>query len=93
MGRLLTLLFFGLVAASESAWGASLTVTMRQVNSGGVGEIVGLMVFQDSAKGLRITPNLRGLTPGQAYFRFIQQGSGGLGIKGQWRLQVGAAAK
>ena len=65
MGRLLVLLFCGLVAASEPAWGASVTVTMRQVNSGGEGEIVGLMVFQDTVKGLKITPNLRGLTPGQ----------------------------
>jgi Cu-Zn family superoxide dismutase len=65
MGRLLALVFCGLVAASGTAWGASVTVTMRQVNSGGVGEIVGLMDFQDTAKGLKITPNLRGLTPGQ----------------------------
>ncbi len=65
MKRLMLLLFCGLVATAGPAWGASVTVTMREVNSGGVGEIVGLIVFQDTSKGLKITPNLRGLTPGQ----------------------------
>lgn len=65
MSKLSILLFCGLVATAGPAWGASVTVTMNQVNNGGVGEIIGLMVFTDTAKGLKVTPNLRGLTPGQ----------------------------
>jgi Cu-Zn family superoxide dismutase len=38
---------------------------MRQVDSGGVGTIIGIIEFQDTAKGLKIWPQLRGLTQGQ----------------------------
>ncbi len=70
MKRLLVLLSFAIVATGVvtggTAWGAaSKYVTMRLVDAGGVGEIVGIIEFQDTAKGLKITPNLRGLTEGQ----------------------------
>jgi Cu-Zn family superoxide dismutase len=65
MKRLLGLALFGCVAVAGTAWGATLQVTMRQVDSAGVGDIIGLIEFQDSAKGLKITPNLSGLTEGQ----------------------------
>lgn len=65
MRRLLVLLTLGIMATAGTAWGATLNVTMRQVDSTGVGDIIGLIEFQDTAKGLKITPNLRGLTEGQ----------------------------
>lgn len=48
-----------------SAWGASVHVTMHRIDSNGVGDIIGMTVFQDTAKGLKIMPNLSGLTEGQ----------------------------
>lgn len=54
-----------MVMAAGTALGASKHVTMRLVNANGVGDIIGLIEFQDTAKGLKIIPNLRGLTEGQ----------------------------
>ena len=68
MGRLLALLLPGLLAMAGPAWGASLVVTMRQVDSTGVGDIIGTVEFQDTAKGLKIYPNLHGLTEGEHGF-------------------------
>lgn len=68
MTRLLAVLFLGVVASAGSASAASLHVTMRQVDANGVGDIVGLVVFQDTAKGLKIMPNLSGLSEGQHGF-------------------------
>ncbi len=69
MKKLLVLLSFAMVLAGVvtggSAWGASKYVTMREVNAGGVGEIIGMIEFKDTDKGLKVIPNLRGLTEGQ----------------------------
>ena len=65
MKTLVALLSLAVLAAAGPAWGASIYVTMRQVNAGGTGEIVGLIEFQDTAKGLKVIPNLRGLSQGQ----------------------------
>jgi Cu-Zn family superoxide dismutase len=62
---LFVLLLFGVIATAGTAWGASVNVTMRQVDSGGVGNIIGIVEFQDTAKGLKIWPQLRGLSQGQ----------------------------
>ena len=59
------LLVCGFVAAAGTATAATVTVTMNQLNATGVGGIVGMIVFQDTAKGLKIMPNLRGLAEGQ----------------------------
>ncbi len=65
MRKLCVLLFFGVIATAGAAWAASVHVTMTQVDSVGVGNIIGMIVFQDSLKGLKIMPNLRDLTEGQ----------------------------
>lgn len=65
MKKLLVLLSFAMVVTGGSAWGASKYVTMREVNAGGVGEIIGIIEFKDTAKGLKVIPNLRGLSEGQ----------------------------
>jgi Cu-Zn family superoxide dismutase len=65
MKKLLVLLSFAMMATAGTAWGASQHVTMRLVDAGGVGEIIGLIEFKDTAKGLKIIPNLRGLKEGQ----------------------------
>ncbi len=56
MRKLCVLLFFGVIATAGAAWGASVHVTMTQVDSVGVGNIIGMIVFQDSLKGLKIMP-------------------------------------
>ena len=65
MGKIFAILFFAAFAIAGSAWGASVHVTMRQVDGGGAGNIVGMIEFQDTANGLKIWPQLRGLTEGQ----------------------------
>jgi len=62
---LVALLSLAMIAAAGPAWSASKYVTMREVNSAGVGDIIGMIEFQDTVKGLRIIPNLRGLSTGQ----------------------------
>ena len=65
MKKILMFTALATIAAVGPAWAASVHVTMRTVNSGGVGDIIGMIEFRDSAKGLKIIPNLKGLTPGQ----------------------------
>ena len=65
MEKLGVLLVCGVVAAAGPASAATVTVTMNQVNAIGVGDIMGMIVFQDTVKGLKIMPNLRGLAEGQ----------------------------
>jgi Cu-Zn family superoxide dismutase len=65
MRRLLGLTILASIAMASTAWGATLHVTMRAATVNGEGSIIGLIVFQDTAKGLKIMPNLRGLTEGQ----------------------------
>ena len=64
MRMLLAFLAFGLVTAAPAS-ATSVHVTMRAVDQSGVGNIIGTIEFHDSPKGLKIIPNLHGLTPGQ----------------------------
>ena len=45
---------------------------MNKVNADGTGAIIGTVVFEDTAKGLLITPNLSGLSEGQHGFHVHQ---------------------
>ncbi len=65
MRSVLAAALLGLFLTSGTAWSASITVTMRQVDANGVGEIIGTIQFQDSAKGLKVVPNLHSLSTGQ----------------------------
>ena len=65
MRKLLVLLVIAAVNTVGTAWAASVHVTMRQVDGAGVGEIIGMIEFQDTARGLKIWPRLRGLSQGQ----------------------------
>ena len=64
MKMLLVLLSLAMMATAGTAWGASQHVTLRLVNAGGVGDIIGMIEFKDTAKGLKIIPNLGGLAEG-----------------------------
>lgn len=64
-------MFFTLVLAVSSASAATVSVTMNKVEAeraGGLGGIVGIIVFEDSARGLKIMPNLKGLSEGRHGF-------------------------
>jgi Cu-Zn family superoxide dismutase len=65
MRNLFVLLLFGVITTTGTAWGASVYVTISKVDSDGVGDSIGIIEFQDSAKGLKVWPQLRGLTQGQ----------------------------
>ncbi len=56
------------LVVAGSAHAASVTVTMHQTTVAGVGPILGTVVFQDTARGLLIQPNLSGLSEGQHGF-------------------------
>ena len=65
MKRLIAPLAFAVAAVAQPALAATVTVAMYEVNAGGTGNMVGLIVFEDTVNGLRIDPKLRGLTDGQ----------------------------
>jgi len=56
------------LVAAGGAQAASVTVTMHQTSATGVGPILGTVVFQDTARGLLIMPNLSGLSEGEHGF-------------------------
>ena len=61
-------MFVSLVPLASPATAATVTVTMNKVEAergGGLGGIVGTIVFQDTARGLKIMPNLKGLSEGR----------------------------
>lgn len=72
MRKLCALVICGVLAWAGTASAASVTVAMNAVNANGVGNILGTIVFQDSAQGLRIMPNLSGLSEGQHGFHVHQ---------------------
>lgn len=57
-----------LASAAAHAANPSVTVTMHKTSDQGVGDIIGTVVFQDTAQGLKIMPNLKGLSEGQHGF-------------------------
>ncbi|MDJ0893914.1 MAG: superoxide dismutase [Cu-Zn] SodC [Alphaproteobacteria bacterium] len=72
MRKLSVLVFAAVVAATGTAWGASLHVKFTLVNSSGLGQDIGFVVFDDTPKGLLIRPNLHSLTEGQHGFHVHQ---------------------
>jgi len=58
----------GLMAASASSLADSLSVTIRSISADGVGPALGTIVAEDTAAGLRLTPYLHGLPPGEHGF-------------------------
>lgn len=64
-----------LLAATSTAFAATLHVTMKKVDQNGVDEILGTVEFQDTARGLKIRPNLSGLSEGQHGFHVHENAS------------------
>lgn len=58
-------LFAGMALATSTAWAQDVTVTMTATAETGTGSEIGTIAAQDTPGGLRLTPNLKGLPPGQ----------------------------
>lgn len=61
-----------LLALAGPASAQEVVVTMHRVNDIGQGEIIGLVSARDTARGLKVTPNLRGLAEGAHGFHVHQ---------------------
>jgi len=57
-----------LAAALSNAHAESLTVTVNSVSPQGIGASIGTITFEDSAKGLAISPQLAGISAGDHGF-------------------------
>ena len=80
---------FGLGAAAQAAGGK--TVTMNAISPDGVGASVGTITLEDSAGGLVLQPNLKGLPPGQHGFHLHAKASCAPG-KQDGKMAAGIAA-
>jgi superoxide dismutase, Cu-Zn family len=58
------------ILASAAAYAASETVTINAIDANGVGKEIGTLRLSDTKAGLRITPKLAGLPPGDHGFHF-----------------------
>jgi Cu-Zn family superoxide dismutase len=72
MKTLNALIILAVVTAFGTASAATVTVTMKRTGALDVGDTIGLIEFIDTASGLKIIPNLHGLTEGQHGFHVHQ---------------------
>src|SRR5215475_4528153 len=56
------------VAGASTAYAASTTVTINAIDANGVGKKIGTIELSDTNEGLRITPQLSDLPPGDHGF-------------------------
>ena len=67
-----------LLAAAPAAFGAT-TVTVNKIDANGVGTAIGTLTLEDTMGGLKITPNLADLPPGDHGFHLHANGDCGPG--------------
>lgn len=56
------------LAVVPAAYGATATATVNKIDANGVGATIGTLELEDTAAGMKITPNLSGLPPGNHGF-------------------------
>jgi Cu-Zn family superoxide dismutase len=56
------------LAAVSVAYAATVTATVNKIDQSGVGSAIGTLLLEDTSGGLRITPDLSGLPPGDHGF-------------------------
>jgi len=54
-----------ILAMATAAEAKTVSVTMNKIDDKGVGSLIGLLQLEDTNGGLKITPSLNGLPPGQ----------------------------
>src|SRR6516162_11724746 len=57
-------ILIAIVAGGGAAYADNETVTMNVIDAGGIGKEIGKLELSDTETGLRITPRLAGLPPG-----------------------------
>lgn len=57
-----------LIAGSTAAHAKTATVTVNKIDENGLGSMIGVVQLEDTKDGLRLTPSLNGLPPGQHGF-------------------------
>ncbi len=82
MKRLTMVAVGAILLAAGPAGAAQVTVTMNAVGSGGVGGLLGTIVFKDMSGGLQIQPDLSDLTEGVHGFHVHQNPDCGTKEKG-----------
>jgi superoxide dismutase, Cu-Zn family len=56
------------LAAAPAAYGATASATVNKIDANGVGAPIGTLQLEDTTAGMKITPNLSGLPPGNHGF-------------------------
>ena len=82
-----------LVAAASTAYAASTTVTINAIDANGVGKKIGIFRLSDSKQGLRITPQLADLPPGDHGFHVHVNPDCGAGSGPNGQPAAGMAAR
>jgi Cu-Zn family superoxide dismutase len=70
-----TLFAVSSLAAFSASVLADETVTLHKIDEKGLGEIIGTIQLADTAQGLKISPSLKGLAPGQHGFHVHENGT------------------
>jgi len=68
-----------LAAAVPAAYGATITATVNKIDANGVGGAIGTLTLEDTSGGLKITPDLSELPPGNHGFHLHTNGDCGPG--------------
>jgi Cu-Zn family superoxide dismutase len=80
-----------MLAAVPAARGATATVTVNKIDANGIGAAIGTLALEDTSGGLKITPNLADLPPGDHGFHLHANGDCGPGEQNGTRV-AGLAA-
>ncbi len=67
------------LAGGSLAYGATATATVNKIDANGVGEAIGVLQLEDTGGGLKITPALSGLPPGNHGLHLHANGDCGAG--------------
>ena len=80
-----------ILLASLAAQAKTATVTINKIDESGIGASIGVIQLEDTKEGLRLTPSLNGLPPGQHGFHVHEKSDcGSADDKGKKAAGMGA---
>jgi Cu-Zn family superoxide dismutase len=91
MKRLTITAVCAVVFGASGVSAAEVTVAIKAIAEEGIGPIIGTVAFQDTSKGLKIWPNLRGLVQGRHGFHVHENADCGA-MEKDGKLVLGLAA-